>query len=57
MAKEKTVLMNFRVPESLFNDFKEEVDKDNLVSSRTGMLLILMNQYVNKQKAKRRKNG
>ena len=53
MAKEKTILINMRIPESLLKDFDEEVNRNNMVTSRTGLVLQLMGEHIGKSKRKR----
>ena len=55
MAKEKTTLINLRVPNSLLKEFDEEIARDVLVASRTAMIILGMDAYINKRK-KLRKN-
>jgi metal-responsive CopG/Arc/MetJ family transcriptional regulator len=53
MAKEKTKLVNMRIPLSLVEEFDKEVEEDNLVTSRTGKIMQLMGKYIDERKKKR----
>ena len=48
MAKEKTILINMRVPESILKGFDEVVAKDNLVPSRTAKIITMMHSEIKK---------
>ncbi len=50
MSKEKTVLINMRIPESILAEFDEVVAKDNLVASRTAKVITLMHAEIMKVK-------
>ena len=54
MAKEKTILINMRIPESLLIEFDVEVAKDVLVASRTALVINCMDGYINKRKRLRK---
>ncbi len=54
MAKEKTVLINLRVPNSLLREFDKEVTEDVLLSSRTAQIVRGMADYIEKRKRLRR---
>ena len=54
MAKEKTVLINLRVPNSLLREFDKEVTEDVLLASRTAQIIRGMADYIEKRKRLRR---
>lgn len=45
---EKKVLVNFRVPESIYKRFSESVNKDTLEVSNTSAVTRLMDGYSNR---------
>lgn len=49
MSKEKTILINMRIPESILNKFDEVVAKDNLVPTRTAKVITMMHAEAKKQ--------
>ena len=50
MVKEKTTLINMRIPNSILKDFDELVAKDNLVPTRTAKVITMMDKEISKQK-------
>jgi len=53
--KEPTTLINLRIPKSILKEFDEVVAKDNLVSSRTAKVIVMMNDEIKKQERKDKK--
>ncbi len=53
MAKEKTILINLRVPESLLKDFDSLIEETVYISSRTAGIIALM-KYALIQKKKKK---
>jgi metal-responsive CopG/Arc/MetJ family transcriptional regulator len=51
--KERTILVNMRIPESLLREFDEVVDEDVLVPSRTAKIISLMHAHIKNAKRKR----
>lgn len=53
MAKEKTVLVNFRIPVSIYKEFSENVQKNHLEPSMTSAVIRMIDAYNKKQKKSR----
>jgi len=54
-GKEKTTLINMRIPNSILKDFDDMVAKNNLVPSRTAMIINMMDKEITKAKKKETK--
>jgi len=52
MGKEKTTLINMRIPNSILKDFDDVVSKNNLIPSRTAMIINMMDKEITKAKKK-----
>lgn len=48
MAKEKTTLINMRIPNSILEKFDHMVDSDPLIPSRTAKIVGMMDSEVKK---------
>lgn len=53
MAKEKTILINMRIPESLLAELDRRVEEDNLIISRTAKVISLIGADIRKGKRKK----
>ena len=53
MAKEKTILINMRIPVSILNKFDAEVEADSTVNSRTAKIVQMMDSEATKMEKKR----
>ncbi len=59
MAKEKTTLINMRIPDSILKEFDEIVESDPLIPSRTARVVAHMygDIQVNRRKIAREKKN
>ena len=55
MAKEKTILINMRIPTSILKAFDEVVAGDPLVSTRTAKIVNMMHAEIMRNKRKKGK--
>ena len=54
MSKEKTTLINMRIPNSILEKFDLVVAKDNLVPSRTAKIINMMDAEIKKDERKKK---
>ena len=55
MAKEKTTLINMRIPNSILEKFDNMVDSDPLIPSRTAKIVSMMDSEVKKSERIKKK--